>query len=274
MKRQFVLSCVLLLIAIPAHGAPAYVQSGYDEAVPVTTLNVDFSIPGPAADVTAGNLIVVTVRTDNTHGPVASVTSQPGNQTGILAKRQQSGTSFWLEVWYIQNATGGATTVTVTVSGTADAIRVVLDEYSGVALSSPVDGTPVSGTATSATANAGDITTTVANALIHIAAACDGNDDFGTNATPPTGYSDHYLGPDPGAGSDKTATASGVEATAGTYPTTMANANDTWAAVAVAFAPAGDGGGSGSRPSVSSRPGVSARPVAPSRPAAGSRPAL
>jgi len=237
-----VLLALILTLDSSAWAIPAYVQSGYNECVPCTSLNINFSMPDDklgSEDVTPGNLIVVTVRTDNTNGPVTSVTSQPGNQTGILAKRQLSVTSFWLEVWYIPNATGGPTTVTVNIAGPADGLRVVLEEYSGIALSSPVNGTPVSATATSATANAGNITTTVANALIHIGAGTDGNADFGTIATPPAGCDDHFLGPDPGAGSDKTATANCRAATPGSYATTLANANDSWAAVAVAFAPTG-----------------------------------
>jgi len=242
--KTFLLTICLSLVAMTAYAAPAFVQTGYSECTGCTSLNVNFNMPDDkpgSEDVTAGNLIVVTVRTDNTNGPVNSVTSNPGSQTCSLGKRQQSVTSFWVEVWHCPNATGGATTITVNNSGVADGLRVALAEYSGVALSSPVDGTPVSATATSATANAGNITTTVANALIHIGAGTDGNADFGTNAVPPAGCDDHFLGPDPGAGSDKTATASCLAATPGSYPTTMANANDSWAAVAVAYKPAGGG---------------------------------
>jgi len=242
LRQHLALVVVFLLIATTTYAAPAFVQTGYSECTGCTSLNVNFNMPDDkpgSEDVTAGNLIVVTVRTDNTNGPVNSITSNPGNQTCLLGKRQVSQTAFWLEVWYCPNATGGATTITVNNSGAADGLRVALAEYSGVALSSPVDGTPVSAAATGATANAGNITTTVANALIHIGAGTDGNADFGTNAVPPAGCDDHFLGPDPGAGSDKTATASCLAATPGSYPTTMANANDTWAAVAVAFSPSG-----------------------------------
>jgi hypothetical protein len=120
-------------------------------------------------------------------------------------------------------------------------MRIVLTEYSGIATSSHV-GTSVSGQGTSATANAGNITTTGANYLIHVAAAADGNDDADT-FTPGPGYTIHDLGPDPN-GSDKTMTEHRVAATAGSYGTTMGNLNDSWAAIAVAYKPSGGGGGS------------------------------
>jgi hypothetical protein len=125
----------------------------------------------------------------------------------------------------------------VNVSGPADQLRVVLDEYSGVAQTSPVEGTPVSATGTAATANAGNITTTGVDRLIHVAAAADHNSDS-DQFTPGAGYTIHDLGPDPD-GSDKTMTQHRVAATAGSYGTTMGNINDSWAAVAVAFASSG-----------------------------------
>jgi len=117
-------------------------------------------------------------------------------------------------------------------------MRIVLTEYSGVATNTHVSAT-TSGQGTSATANAGSITTTAANSLIHVAAAADGNDDADT-FTPGSGYTIHDLGPDP-SGSDKTMTQHRVAATTGSYGTTMGNLNDSWAAVAVAYRPSGGG---------------------------------
>ena len=229
------ITCILQFSVASLHAAPAYVQSGYGECYPASTCNVDFGVPGiSGVDVTPGNLIVVTIRTDTTNGPVGSVTSQPGSQTCSLGHRRESVVGFWLEVWYCANARGGDTTVTVNVSGPPDQMRIVLDEYSGVALSSPVEDTS-SGTATGSTANAGNVTTAGDDRLIHVASATDSDPDS-TTAGP--GYTLHDLGPDP-AGSDKTATQHRVAATAGSYGTTMNNVNDSWAAVAVVFAPAG-----------------------------------
>jgi MYXO-CTERM domain-containing protein len=161
----------------------------------------------------------------------------PGDETWTVDRRQLSVTNFYLEVWSRTNATGGATTVTVTCSGPPDQMRIVLTEYSGIATSSHVDAT-VAATDTGATADAGDITTTGPNRLIHVAAASDGNDDADT-FTPGPGYTIHDLGPDP-SGSDKTMTQHRVAATAGDYGTTMGNINDSWAAVAVAYRPSDD----------------------------------
>jgi hypothetical protein len=237
-KLPLVITCILQF-SVAAHAAPAHVQSGYGECYPATSCSVDFGVPGKSGvSVAPGSLIVVTIRTDTTNGPVTSVTSQPGSQTCSLGERRNSVTGFWLEVWYCANARGGDTTVTVNVSGPADQLRVVLDEYSGVAQSSPVEDTPVSATGTSATANAGNITTTGDNRLIHAAAAADHNSDSDT-FTPAAGYTIHDLGGSDPQGSDKTMTQHRVAATAGSYGTTMGNINDSWAAVAVAFASAG-----------------------------------
>lgn len=234
-----VLLCLTILLSgIPVWADPAHVQSGYGECYPATTCDVEFGVPGiPGVPVTSGNLLVATIRTDNNGVTCTSVTSQPGNQKWTVDRRQLSVTNFYLEVWSCPNATGGDTTVTVKCSGPPDQMRIVLDEYTGIATSSHVNGTPVSDTDTSATANAGNITTTVSNALIHSAGAADGNDDADT-FTPGPGYTIHYLGPDP-AGSDKTMTQHRVAATAGSYGTTMGRLNDSWAAVAVAYAPSG-----------------------------------
>jgi hypothetical protein len=121
-------------------------------------------------------------------------------------------------------------------------MRIILDEYSG-ATSFHVDA-PVSdnsGASQDDCADAGTITTTVANTLIHSAAAADGNDDADL-FTAGTGYTIHDLGPDPN-GSDKTMTQHRVAATASGYNTEMCNINDYSATAAVAYVPAGGGGG-------------------------------
>ena len=242
MKLTSSLFALVSLIAVPTSAQPAYVQSGYGECYPSTTCTVTFGVPGvPGVPVTAGSLLVATVRTDNNGeaGTVQSVTSQPGNRTWTRDRRQVSPTDFFLEVWSLPNAPGGVTTVTVTQGGPADQQRIVLTEYSGVATSNHVDAT-TSGAATGATANAGNITTPGTDRLIHVAVAADGNDDA-DSFTPGPGYTIHDLGPDP-YGSDKTMTQHRVAAIAGAYGTTMGNIHDSWAAVAVAYKPSGSGG--------------------------------
>jgi hypothetical protein len=233
---------LLLLILCPKilWAVPAFVQSGYGECYPATRCNVDFGVPGiPGVPVTAGNLIVVTIRTD-THGAVCtSVTSQPGNQTCTVDRRQISETNFYLEVWSCPNATGGDTTVTVTCGGPADQMRIILTEYSGVALSDHVNATvsDFEDGDDSSVASAGTITTTVANALIHVAAAANHNNDAYL-WEPGEGYEVPWLGGDP-TGSDKTQTQHRVAATAGGYNTDMTlSSSDWWASVAVAYVPA------------------------------------
>jgi hypothetical protein len=241
MKPTFIILSLFLSIAV-APAAPAHIQSGYGEAFPETVGTVTFGVPGVSGeDVTAGSLLVLSYRSDNNTGnTVSSVTSSPGSPTWTKAAAQLSVTDFWLEVWYCTNAPAGSTTVTVTVGSPADQMRMTLDEYSGVAVAAPVDDTSTA-TDTGATANPGNVTTSATDVLIHVAVASDGNDEADT-FTAGSGYTIHNLGPDP-SGSDKTMTQHRVAATAGTYGTTMGNINDSWSGVAVAFLPAGGGGG-------------------------------
>ena len=248
--KLFIIAFLVLISPTISRAEPAFVQAGYyPDQCSSSSCDITFNID--SLSVTAGNLIVVGVRTDDEGGVVSSVTSNPGSQSCSEAIEQISQTAFWLDVWYCPNATGGSTTVTVNLTGTIGVgNRFAIAEYSGVATSSPVHGTPISAAGTSSTADAGDYTTTESNALLVLWAGTDGNDNFGPDATPPAGWSKPYLGPDPGDGADKFAMAYRVAATAGTYDAYFNNADDTWAAAAVAFealggeSPSSAGGGS------------------------------
>jgi len=238
--NKFILTLFIFLVSVSlSHAVPAYVQSGYGECLESASCSVDFDFPDDKAgseNVDAGNLVVVSVRTDNTPtGPVTSVTINPGNQSCILGKQQVSTTTFYLSAWHCPNATGGDTTATVIISGNPDATRVVLTEYSGIATSNIIDGTPVGDLGSSDTADPGDITTTVANSMIHVVTASDGNDDWAVDSVASPGFTKPFLGPDPGPGSDKTAVEYRMVASTGTYDTSMSGGAGNWAALAVAY---------------------------------------
>jgi len=85
------------------------------------------------SNVTAGNLIVVTVGTFN--GTSATVTDSLSNSYTLAASASSKA-----QVWYAQNITGGACTVTVTPSG-GDFVNFMAIEYSGAKTSSVLDTT-------------------------------------------------------------------------------------------------------------------------------------
>jgi hypothetical protein len=126
---------------------PAYVQSKSQlgaAAIAFTSSN------------TAGNFLVAYVRTDGT----VPTCSDSANGSYSVALNNVAGTLTFFSVFYFPNCAAGANTVTVT--GGVHVSSVVIVEYSGVALTSPVDGTPVViGSSSSST-----MTTLTANDLI------------------------------------------------------------------------------------------------------------
>jgi hypothetical protein len=222
---------VIPIIVAGGGAAPVLEQTAYGEAFPENTCNVSFD-----NNVAAGSLMVMTFRTDNNGLALSTVTSTPGSPTWTRATSQVSETNFVLDVWYCPNAPSGATTVTATIGGPADQMRMAIAEYSGVATSSPIDGTPISAEDFGSTSDAGNYTTSVNNAVIHVAIACDGNDQADT-WTAGTNYTKHDLGTTP-TGSDKTMVEYRV-VSPGTYatPGNIIGGADSWASIAVAFKP-------------------------------------
>lgn len=123
-------------------------------------------------NVTAGNLIVAAVSWD-TATAVGTLTCSDnlGNAyTTINIWNDTTGTQA-LGICYAPNVTGGAATVTATLSASQVTRRLVISEYNGVAASSPVDQyTGVGGGTGTTTANAttsGTVTPTVEGDLLY-----------------------------------------------------------------------------------------------------------
>ena len=240
MKKLSIVLCgilMFLLYSVPAWAVPAFVQAGhYSSECSSSTCNMTFNLENEP--VTPGNMILVGVRTDNGGGGVSSVTTSQGDTCYQAIEQLDLYTNFWLEMWYCPDTVGGYTTVTVHLTGTiGNGNRMAMAEFSGVATVSPVHGTPVSDSDEGSTADAGDLTTTISDALLVVWAGCNGNNDFGPDSVPPPGWSKPYLGPDPGDGADKYAMAYYVASSPGTYDAYLENANDYWSAAAVAFIP-------------------------------------
>jgi hypothetical protein len=218
----------VLLIVIPTSTKAAYIQSKADDNDSATSLQLTFDAP-----VTAGSLLVLAVRMSG--GGTSTVTS-PG-AVWTRDKHVQSIVSGWtLDVHSAPNVPGGTTTVTCTVSGSADSIRMMVHEYSGMATSSPAHKV-ASATGTSGTANTGPVTTTIENCTLFCVTATD-SDLEGWAAGP--GYT---LRGDWEAAGEKICSEDRGPVAAGTYSGVMSLNSDTWAAILVAYKPASPGNG-------------------------------
>lgn len=117
---------------------------------------------------TAGNLLVIGVFWKGAV-TISGVTGGAGTFVDCGAGKLTRPTDGFLQVFYAPNIAGGSNTVTVDFSGTPTAgeTNVFKDEYSGVALSTPVDVT-ATGTATStSTVTSGNLVTAQNDEVMH-----------------------------------------------------------------------------------------------------------
>jgi hypothetical protein len=175
---------------------------------------------------TAGNLIIVSAAWLN--GGTASV-SDGHNPYVTAAGPPASG--MMSQIWYAANIASGATTVTVTFSGSFNNL-VNIFEYSGLAATSPLDATS-SNTGTSSSLDSGSATTTQANELIFGTGYATCQLSGGANYTLESDtawQTSEYLG-----GEDR------VGGTAGAYDATFSASacpNGSWVAQIATFKPA------------------------------------
>ena len=155
---------VLLAAAPSAQAAIAFVQA--NAAVPQTA-QTTVTIPYPATQ-TAGNLNVVVIGWNDSAVNLSSVTDTNGNVYQLaVGPTVIAGTSSQA-IYYAANiaaAAAGANTVAVRFTGAARYADIRILESSGVATTSPLDGT-ASATGTNATSASGTVTTTASSALL------------------------------------------------------------------------------------------------------------
>ena len=111
----------------------------------------------------AGNLIVVSAGIGSTPGRTASIIDTEGNSYATAVGPIANGPAATRYIWYAKNINGGANTVKVTWSNTAN-FDLEIHEYSGADQTSPLDAT--SSTIGTGTLFSGTATTTVSNELI------------------------------------------------------------------------------------------------------------
>jgi hypothetical protein len=109
----------------------------------------------------AGNLLVIAIFLENATDSVTSVTDTKGN-TWVPAITKANG----MVIYYAANcaASAGTNTVTVVINN-SNRVDTLADEYTGVALTSPVDATAQGTLSTNPTS--GNLTTTVTGDLIY-----------------------------------------------------------------------------------------------------------
>lgn len=170
------------------YGAITYIQGANAtvDTPAATTIAATFPF-----NVTAGNLIAVAVSWETNVTTTMTCTDTRGNTYTNTAVWNDATLTQGLSICYTIGGSSGADTVTVTLGSTGGAFRrLVINEYSGVATTSPVDGTPagvggiVATTGTDAVTS-GSITTTLGGDLI-FAAVMD-TTSSGT-VSPGTGY--------------------------------------------------------------------------------------
>jgi hypothetical protein len=193
-----------------------------------------------AKTTTTGNLNVVFVKWEGGGSSLTSVTDTAGNTyLQIGSTIQHTSLEPYGAMFYCANATGNASNVfTATFSGsTLVFIKIIAEEFSGIATSSVTDGAATTkNDTTSATYSSADITTTTSGLVFmgiagyttlsgHSGTA--GNPDFTVGATNADTFIAYLI-----SGSAQTVS-----------PGASAAESDRWVVISQAFKDAGGGGG-------------------------------
>ncbi|HJT00257.1 MAG TPA: hypothetical protein VJ756_14295 [Terriglobales bacterium] len=149
----------------PAPSGIAYVQ-GTSKSLAISSSQISDGYPFPQ---NAGDLNVVVVGWADTTSQIQSVTDSNGNSYS-LAVPPKSSSSVTQAIYYASNIGGGVNTITVNFKQSAALPSIRILEYSGVAITSPLDVTAsaagTSSTNAGAIADSGSATTHFSNELI------------------------------------------------------------------------------------------------------------
>jgi hypothetical protein len=223
-----VFSMVLWGSVTVSWAAYGFVQGNSDgPGSPDTTIAVPFS-----SNVTAGNLIIAVVWANNAFDRVSGVADSQGN-TYVRVEGLDNPLSKGLYVYYVKNVTGGANTVTATLT-TSEFAQMVILEYSGLDTTAPLDKhTSATGNGTTLDSGA-TATTTSANEMVF--GAC--NLTASTTFTATGAFAARAASPKLGT-EDKRVTSTG------TYNATFTSsaAGEDWACAVATFIESGGGGG-------------------------------
>jgi hypothetical protein len=147
------------MAAFKAAGTPAYVQG----ATATSNAASATAAQAFAANVVAGHLVVVGIAWQG--NSAVSVTDTRGNVYRVATSAYDAVNGQSLAILYAANTAAGATTVTASFGGASPTLhRLAIHEYSGVATTSPLDGTAANiadGTTTANAITSGSAATTV-----------------------------------------------------------------------------------------------------------------
>jgi hypothetical protein len=146
---SFFSSALFLMVSIPAHAQTSkLVYSKSLSTTSETGNNFKIQYGGSMGTGTLANNLL-TLRMTYPHGSTVSSISDNKSSTYTLGVSADSGTSGWVTaLYYIPGAAAGITQITVAFSASVADWHAAIQEYSGVATSSPGDGTCSSTTTT------------------------------------------------------------------------------------------------------------------------------
>ncbi len=139
--------------------------SGQGSSAASTTVVVSASSTPAWVSSTAGNLLAIAVIGRSSSTPAISSVKDSGGNTWSSAISHVQGGSAIAAIYYFPNNPGGITSITVTFTGSLDAAAWAW-EFSGVATSSPLDGSGAITGGSSASPNSGNYTTLNANDVL------------------------------------------------------------------------------------------------------------
>ena len=164
--------------------AVAFVQAASNGGNPATTTAI------AAITVTAGNLLVVTVRASPASGAGTLTVSDDQGNTYTQDLNPSFASGNITAQYSAPNCAGASTIVTFSITGTGRRIGIAVHEYSGAATSTPLDQTN-SNAGTGTTATSGSVTTTVADealvAAIGVASTPTWEADYPSRTSDSTG---------------------------------------------------------------------------------------
>jgi hypothetical protein len=190
--------------ASAAHGTP-------------TTLSLAFP-----SSTRAGDLLLVAFDYDSSVTP-ASVTDSQGDVFTAVGNQLNSPGGALSRVYYAKNITGGADTVTVTLSAESSYLELYLSEYSGINTTNPIDA-EVGASGNAGTVSSGSVTTTAAGDIVYGYCVGDGVCSLGSGFTARSTLDANLM-------EDKTAGSAGSYAATG-------SATNGWTMQMVALKPA------------------------------------
>ena len=217
-------------------GPASVTASAFTLAPPAVTLVQHTSVDAGTAsssslafttNTTAGNWIAAIVRAGKT-GQTISVTDNRGNTYRNAVQLNETSDGMTIGIFYAENITGGATTVTVTDSISGGTLRYVILEYAGIALANSLDGSAAS-QGTSASPSSGPATMTAPGDLVIGVLSSANSQTF----TAGSGWAIQERVP---ASSTKLAIEDQVRSAAGSVSATgTLSSSDSWAGVVAGF---------------------------------------